>query len=73
MEKYIERMVKERDELSVKIKTGRKYITREYYLKNDGNPSTEMLEEQLKHMTSYIVILNGRIYYELAKSEGKLV
>jgi len=73
MEKYIERMIEERDELSKKIKAGKKYATREYYLNNDGNPSVEMLQEQLRHMTSYIMMLNGRIYYEIAKCEGKLV
>jgi hypothetical protein len=62
MKLYVERMIKERDDLKGRIKKAKAAL--------ENNPfdmtetGKELLTEQVKSMESYLAILNQRIEYE---------
>ena len=62
MKLYVERMIKERDDMKVRIKKSKAAL--------ENNPfdmtetGKELLTEQVKSMESYLAILNQRIEYE---------
>lgn len=62
MKLYVERMIKERDDLKVRIKKAKNAL--------ENNPfdmtetGKELLTKQVKTMESYLAILNQRIEYE---------
>lgn len=62
MKLYVERMIKERDDLKVRIKKAKNAL--------ENNPfdmtetGKELLTKQVKTMGSYLAILNQRIEYE---------
>ena len=68
MKLYVERMIKERDDLKERIRKAKTAL--------ENNPfdmtetGKELLTEQVKTMESYLAILNQRIKYE---SGGKIV
>ena len=69
MQHYLERMVKEKEDLEGKIKRAKKAIENPPY----GMDKTQsaLLVKQVKAMEEYLNILNQRIEYELGKKTKK--
>ena len=62
MKLYVERMIKERDDLKGKIKKAKAALENNPFdMKETGK---ELLTKQVKSMESYLAILNQRIEYE---------
>jgi hypothetical protein len=65
MQKYIEKMKTEAQELDARIKRAEKAIENPPY--NAGAKSIELLKSQLKYMKGYSEVLHERINYEVGK------
>lgn len=62
MKLYVERMIKERDDLKGRIKKAKAALEKNPFDMTDIGK--ELLAEQVKEMKSYLAILNQRIEYE---------
>jgi len=65
MQKFIERMYIERDDLKGKIAKAKKAIDNPPY--GSDAEGLKLLSEQVTHMESYLAVLEKRISYEEAK------
>ena len=62
MKLYVERMIKERDDLKGRIKKAKAALENNPF--DTTETGKELLTEQVKSMESYLAILNQRIEYE---------
>ena len=65
MKQYVERMIREKDDLDSKIKRAKQTIQNNPY--DMDKTSKMMLAEQIKYMDSYSNCLADRIQYEMNK------
>lgn len=65
MQKYIERMIVERDDLKGKISKAKKAIENPPY--GSDEEGLALLAEQVKHMENYLAVLEKRISHEESK------
>lgn len=65
MQKYIERMIVERDDLKGKIAKAKKAIENPPY--GSDTEGLSLLSEQVTHMKNYLEVLEKRITHEEAK------
>ena len=65
MQKYIEKMKTEAQELDARIKRAENAIENPPF--NAGTKSIELLKSQLKYMQGYSEVLHERINYEVGK------
>ena len=65
MQKYIERMIVERDDLKGKISRAKKAIENPPY--GSDAEGLKLLSEQVTHMEDYLAVLEKRISHEESK------